>query len=242
MRSIRSPLVVGFTLALAGAAAAQPATFILDLAAPSTQEVALTVQSPTTLPVKIIRTGAAPAGNVTLDVTAFTNEQGLSKRFTIAVEGASGPAADHLEVPFAGTVLSVDIQVPELPTGGKYTGRLIVSSAQAQPTIWRFVLTAANELRPATLVLDQNAVTLTAVRPWCVWFIRWCPAKGDHPVVTVHARDKTGSWPLDGVFARLEPGLKAPGPGFDPSEHIVATFDGHGAPDLFVSAGRGQRH
>jgi hypothetical protein len=236
MRLSHFRLTAVLVCAFAGAAAAQPASFMLDVAAPSTQDVTLTVKPNTTLPFKIIRSGGPVTGNVALDLSTFTNDQGPSQRLTISVAGASGPDSDHLEVPFTGSVLPVVLHVPELAAGGKYSGRLILSVPQAQPVVWRFILTSTNELRPATLVLDQNAVTLTAIRPWCIWWTKLC-LKADVPTVTVHARDKSGNWPLDGVMARLEPGLKAPGPGFDPKRHIDATFNAKPQPDIFAAIG-----
>jgi hypothetical protein len=242
MRLIHLILAVVLACAFAEPAATQSVSFTLDLSATATQDVMLTVAAPTILPVKIIRSGGATSGDVTLDVSAFTNEQGLSKRFTISIEGVSGPESDHLQVPFADSVLPVNLHVPELPTGGKYTGRLILSVPPAQPVIWRFILTAANELRPATLVIDENAATLMAVRPWCLWPFDLCFGDGDMPVVMVHARDKTGNWPLDGVMARLQPGLKAPGPGFNFKQHISAKFDGDEVADIFAWPSTGTRH
>ncbi len=219
----------------------QPPTFTLDTAAPSAQTVELTVAAPATFPVKIIRSGAAIQGGVTIDVTAFTNEQGITAPVLFSVGGKEGEEVSHLDnVAFDKPILALDLHVPPLPSGGKYTGSLILSgpstsastvpgAAVAPPTIWRFILTSASDIRPATLVIDQTAVTLSAVRPLCVW--NSCESS-EPPVVTVHARDKSGSWPLVGVSVRLEPGLKAPGSGFDPKVHIAASFNGAEA-DLF---------
>jgi hypothetical protein len=43
------------------------------------------------------------------------------------------------------------------------------------------------------------------------------------------------------VSARFEPGLVAPGAGFDPKQHIAATFDGQPVADIFASAAAGAR-
>ena len=214
-------------------------SFTLDAAAaPNQQEVALTVQAPASLSFKIIRSGGPVTGNVAVNVTQFTNEQGVSKRVTISSPGATGDDLDQLSVPFSDTVLPITLKIPELPPGGKYTGRLMLSAGQAAPLIWRFVLTTASELRPATLVVDKSAETISVVRSW---WVRWWFFAGDAPTVTVHVRDKTGNWPLEGVAARLEPGLKAPGSGFDFKKHMTATFNANGVADIFASAAQGQR-
>jgi hypothetical protein len=219
----------------APAATTEPAaSFTLDAAAAATLDVTLTVQTPATIPLKIIRSGGPVAGNVSLDVSYFANDQGSWKPVTISVDGAADSGKAHLDdVSFAKEVLAVDLHVPDLPAGGKYTGRLILTPPKQAPVVWRFFLTSANDLRPATLVLDQNAVTLAAVRlcPWC-----------GEPALTIHARDKSGNWPLDGVTARLEPGLKFVGPGFGLEKQLSVKFDGADSPDFFSSPASGGRN
>ena len=170
--------------------AAQPPSFTLDIAAAGSREVTLTVQPPATIPLKIIRSGGPVAGKVTLDATGFSNEQGTSAPATLTVEGVAGPGKNHVdEISFAGSALGVDLHVPELPRGGKSKGHLTLTvPGLTEPVTWNFNLTSAGESRTATLVLDQNAVTVAITRPWCIW--RWCPLAGDSPVVTVHVRDK----------------------------------------------------
>jgi hypothetical protein len=97
-----------------------------------------------------------------------------------------------------------------------------------------------SDVRPATLVLDQSAASLAAVRPWCLPRRIWCTT-GEAPTVGVHVRDKTGAWPLNGVFARLERGLTSPGPGLDPKTHITAAFNGANVEDIFASPAIGER-
>src|SRR5262249_55220566 len=98
---------------------------------------------------------------------------------------------------------------------------------------------SGSDLRPASLVLDQGAVTLSAIRNWC--FLGWC-IDGDTPSVTVHARDKSGAWPLEGIVARLEPGLIAPGPGFDPKAQMKVGFDDDESEvDIFSAPAPGKR-
>jgi len=97
-------------------------------------------------------------------------------------------------------------------------------------------LTSAGELRPATLVLDQNVAPLSAER-LCPWpFV--CAA----PVAIANVRDKCGNWPLEGVSARLEPGLKFVDPGFPLKDHVQVKFDGNDVPDFFATPPAGQRN
>lgn len=218
---------------------------MLDSTAPSSQDVTLTVPASGTIPIKIIRSGALPGGVVTLDVTEFEGEQGASVPVTFSLDAADGTPTAHREgITFAEPLLSLHLQVPTLPTAGKYIGRLILTvPGQNQFAVWRFILTSANELRPATLVLDQGTVAVTAVRAWCL-YRPWpctCFGKDDRPVVVVHVRDKTGNWSLDGVTVRFEPGMKASGAGFDPNEHLHFAFNGTDVPAMGVSPAVGER-
>ena len=154
---------------------------------------------------------------------------------------AGGKPVTHLDsVSLDKPVLPVDLHVPAFPTAGKYSGDLILTASNAsgvvQLAVWHFILSSVIEVRPAALVIDQSGtVALTAVHRWCFLLPKWnwCTS-GDLPVVTVHVRDKSGSWPLEGIMMRLEPGLIGPGPGLDPKLRIESTFDGKKV-DLFSS-------
>lgn len=213
-----------------------PPSFALDIATTPAQEVLRTVAAPTKLSFNIIRSGSTVPEGVAIDVGDFTNAEGVTVPVSISTGDAPDTARKHIEVgSFTQALLSANLHVKEFPAPGKYTGQLVVttSSAGAKPTIWRFVLSSASEVRPATLVLDQNAVSLESARAFCHWF--WCPAE-DPLLVTVHVRDKTGNWPLVGVTARLEPGLKAPPEGFDTRSQIAINFNSHEIEDFFSTA------
>jgi hypothetical protein len=211
--------------------------------------VTLTVQNSTTIPIKILRSGAIREDAVVdLDLSVFTNDQGIVPPFTVSVPGQQ--PANHLEaVPFKQAVLAVDLHIPELPAAGKYTGRLLftardtASQTQSTPTVWRFILTSAEELRPANLIVSPaGALTLTAVRALL-------PSMGslfgfntaEEPSALLQLRDKTGVWPIDGVMLRVEQGLKSPGSDFDLRDHFRADFDSRKNVDLFSTPKPGER-
>jgi hypothetical protein len=93
-------------------------------------------------------------------------------------------------------------------------------------------------------VLDQSAVTLTAVRcpAWDIWNILDIWETCDTPSVTIHVRDKNGNAPLDGLVARLEPGLKFTGPGLRLMRQISVNLDGKEVRDFFTAPGSGERN
>jgi hypothetical protein len=237
--------LVFLAMSTASGQAQTPPNFTLDIAASYVQEVQLTIAAPATVPFKIVRTGGPVPEGFAVDVTTFTNPQGIAVPVSVSVGNNPDNGATHVEPgAFTQPLLSVNLHVKPFPAPGKYTGQVIVTTPgdDAKATIWRFVLSSAAEVRPATLVLDQNAVTLTGARAFCLQPVHrsWCLGDQDSPlVVTVHAREKTGNWPLTGVMARLESGLNTPGTGFDVSSQLAVKFNGQPVPDFFTSASPG---
>jgi len=152
--SVAAAVAFVLMMALPALAESQSPSFTLDLAAPAVQELALTVQAPAVVPIKIIRGGGA--GAVTLDVSTFVNEQGVSVPVPVSfsVDGAGGAGVSHLDgVSFDKPLLALDLHVPALPSGGKYTGRLILSTP-GQTQGRRFG------------VLSSPPPTMSGRRPW----------------------------------------------------------------------------
>lgn len=230
--------LLGFAVDSVGA---DSPAFTLDILAPTSQEVSLTVPASGLVPIGIMRSGASVAAeSVDLNLSEFTSAQGTSIAVLLIVDGAALPArAMQAKVPFHGFLLPVHLQVPRFPTAGRYSGTLALAvPGQGLGTVWRIDLSSAQESRPATLVLDQGPVTVSATRPLCLWRGQsLCLGRGEEPVVTVHVRDKTGQWPLEGVTAHLEPGLKTAGHSFDTERDLRATFNGSVVKDLFASPG-----
>jgi hypothetical protein len=220
-------------------------TFSLDVAASFAQEVQLTIAAPATVPLKLIRSGGPVSEGLAVDVTNFTNVQGITVPVSISVGSNPDTGATHVEPgPFDQSLIAVNLFVKQFPAPGKYTGQVIITAPgpDAKATVWRFVLSSAAEVRPATLVLNQNAVTITGARAFCLQPVQrsWCLGDQDDPlVVTVHAREKTGNWPLSGVMGRLESGLKTPGASFDVSSQLAVKFNGQPVADFFASAAPG---
>jgi hypothetical protein len=233
--------LVLLTVSAARGQAQTPPNFTLDIAASYVQEVQLTITAPATVPFKIIRTGGPVPDGLAVDVTNFTNPQGIAVPVSVSVGNNPDNGATHVEPgAFAQSLLSVNLFVKGFPAPGKYAGQVIITTPgdDAKATIWRFVLSSAAEVRPATLVLDQNAVTITGARAFCLRPVHrsWCLGDDDDPlVVSVHAREKTGNWPLTGVMARLESGLNTPGTGFDVSSQLAVKFNGQPVFDFFTS-------
>ena len=199
-------------ISTASGQAQTPPNFTLDIAASYVQEVQLTITAPATVAFKIIRTGGPVPEGLAVDVTNFTNPQGVAVPVSVSVGNNPDNGATHVEPgAFTQPLLSVNLFVKGFPAPGKYTGQVIVTTPgdDAKATIWRFILSSTAEVRPATLVLDQNAITITGARAFCLQPVHrsWCLGDQDDPlVVSVRAREKTGNWPLTGVTARLESG------------------------------------
>ena len=183
------------------------------------------------------------SGKASLDISPFINDQGLVQVFTISVGNAAGDGTDQVrDFSFENPVLTANLHVPRnLPLNSKFTGRLLLTvPGQAQPIVWRFLLTSAEEMRPATLVLDRNAVAVTAISPLlCLSWIGVGCLGGQPAVVTVHVRDKAGDWPLNAVTARVEASSSSAGADFQRVKIVSTTFDGQDAGDIFASSRSG---
>ncbi len=217
-------------------AGAEDAGFTLDVLAPTAKEIAFTVPASGSVPLRIMQKGVpSPGLKVDLALSEFVGEKGSSVPVELTVDGTDLPAArEQKGVPFPGVLLPIHLKVPPFPTPGKYSGTLVVVNPQkGSREAWLIGLTSAQESRPAMLVLDQGAATLTGVKG--VLF-----GRGEGPSLTVHVRDKSGFWALDGVIGRLEPGLVAPGGAFDMKRNLAATFNNQAA-DLGTSPPAGQR-
>jgi hypothetical protein len=228
----------------------KPLSCTLDVATPGARETTLTVQAPATVPLKLLCDRRPTADKLTVDVTTFTGAQSGAKSVLLSAAGTTGSPARHLvDQPLSGGLLAVELHVPELAAGEKYSGELIAAVADQAPMRWPLVLTPASE-RPATLVLDRNTVTLTAVQKWwwcplaylpSSWSLSgWCPP-GDTPTVTVHVRDKSGNWRLDGITARFESGLKGEGSGIDLKKQIETAYGSDKGDDIFAWPAPGKR-
>jgi hypothetical protein len=216
-------------------------TFTLDIAATPAQETQLAIAAPTTLSFKIIRGGSPVPENFAVDVSQFINPQGITVPVSLSIGNNPDNGATHFEPgAFTQGLLSVHLHVKQFPAPGKYTGHVIITSPgpDVKPTIWRFILSSASEVRPATLVVGPNAVTIAGARAFCLRPSdrSWCLDGEDDPlVVTVHMREKTGNWPLTGVMTRLESGVKTPGAGFDMSSQLAVKLNGQPVRDFFTS-------
>jgi hypothetical protein len=245
----RFRLIVMLGSWLVSGVAAQSQSFTLDLAAtPTGSELALTVSDHATISINILRTGdLTKPSTVDLDLTSFINEQGRTADFKISLPGKENERTAHLPgVLFDTPIKTVNLHVPELPPGGKSSGRLILTQrtldgqpATAAPIAWRFAVTSVKETRPATLVVSpQGTLTLPVVRGWC--FI-WCLTSDDVPKLLLSLSDKSGNWPIEGVTVRPAQGLKVPGSNANMRDFVSAEFNGTTA-NLFSEPAAGQRN
>jgi len=209
-----------------------PPNFSLDVAASYAQEVQLTIAAPAVVPFKLIRSGGPVPEGFAVDVTNFTNLQGITVPVSVSVGGNPDTGATHVEPEaFNQSLLSVNLFVKQFPAPGKYTGQVIVTTPgpDARATVWRFVLSSAAEVRPATLVLDQNAITITGARAFCLQPMHrsWCLGDQDDPlVVTVHAREKDRKLATHRRDGAAGDGPQDAGTGFDVSSQLAVKFNG----------------
>src|SRR4051812_16335963 len=87
-----------------------PPTFSLDVAAPFAQEVQLTIAAPAVVPFKLIRSGGPVPEGFAVDVTNFTNLQGITVPVSVSVGSNPDTGATHVEPgPFNQSLLPVNL-------------------------------------------------------------------------------------------------------------------------------------
>jgi hypothetical protein len=254
-RRVVAGLALTLVLLAVSTEAAEAPPFALDVAASASQEVALTVPPNALVPLTIIRTSQTGApGSIDLLLSEFTGEQGNSISVDLSIPGEPKRQQQRQQrgVKVSGPLLPIRLAVPKLPTGGKYTGRLILIADGKDLLVWKIVLTGLGGFRPATLLLDRGAVTFNVTLPLIRWQTAHClPQLGswrplcwgptEEPHFSVHLREKSGQWLLERVAVRLEQVTKAPAQGFDVNRNLAFWFNDVAIADFGASPAPGER-
>lgn len=159
---------------------------------------------------------AAAATNETLDLQltpfrdALTGDT-LPVQMTLPGVVEALPALTLSNVPVAPTTARLDLVLlaSEPTSTNAFEGALLLRQNGGAWTRHPLSLRRRLVPKPAVLVLDQNTVEAALVRRF------W--TKHDTPLgkFTVRVREKSGTWPLEGLSVRLEQVAKAPATGFD---------------------------
>jgi hypothetical protein len=229
-RAILCCVVLFYLFTFFDLAEGQDSSFTLDVLATSGQkEVSLTVPATGVVPITLIRlTSAKLSKSVDLHLSEFTNEAGGSIRVNILIPGDSTVLRqpDRLNVKIPKTLLPIQLIVPEMPTSGRYTGRLVLTS-NGKPMIWVIALSRRKPQSAAELVVDRQTISLAIVNP----LLHVGRNQGD--LFTVTLREKGGEWPLEDIAVSLEQVTKAPQGGFD-FDKIDFIIDGRRIPGTSV--------
>jgi hypothetical protein len=134
----------------------------------------------------------------------------------------------HISVLLDRPVLTLKLEIPELPTAGKYTGNLVVqSNNQVQQTI-TIVLTRATVQRPAQLSVDLKSILIHHTKPWL-----FIPGKTAN--FTMLIRNNNSDWKARGVFLRLLEITTPKGVNFNPGDNLTLKWNGKDANNLWRS-------
>jgi hypothetical protein len=217
--------LVGILWAASGyGAPVEDAPFALDVAPAGAQpETTLSVPRDGRIDVTLIRAKPNEAVKpIDLILSPFRDEQGNA----IAVEMALPAEPDRPKgqklagVRPEASCLTVRLHVPDFPPAAKYKGRLTLVAPGAAPMVWPIRLGRSGPYRPATLVLDRTTIALQITKSF------WPRSGAEEAACSVVLREKSGTWGLDGVTARLEQAAKAPPAGFDLERNVRFTFNG----------------
>ncbi len=181
--------------------------------------------------VPLLRAGpSAAATNETLDLQltpfrdALTGDT-LPAQLSLPAVPDAPPAATLSNVPVAPAAMRLDLvlSTSEPASTNVFEGALLLRQNQGAWTRHPLSLRRRVVPRPAVLVLDQTSLEAALVRPW------WAGAATPLGKFTVRVREKSGTWPLEGLSVRLEPQVgKAPPVGFDLQRCL--TFQVNGVP------------
>ena len=188
--------------------------------------VSLTVPTEGRVRLILVRSGEA-ADKIDLSLSSFVDEQGNQVEVKIRIaedtERASSTRIDGVEINRG--VLPLTLEVPDLPTPGNYSGYLFLSRDRNVLNSYRISLTRAKVVSPATLVLDQQVLTVPFTRPFL-------PNRRIGPEFTVHLRENSRQLKIDGLFLRLVQ-ADASNEAFDPKQSLSFEVNGKEIKDFW---------
>jgi hypothetical protein len=196
----------------------------LDLAAAG-NPVTLTRPADGIVSVGLVRSGKDPV-SATVSTSPFSSDTGsISLNIVDCGNPRTVRPQPHGVTLAANSVTRLCLAIPALPVNSRYSGRLVVATADAPPYVRAITITPP-AVQQGTLVLDRPAVIQTVRRSW------WRPWRDDPQMETsVALREKTGAVALEGLSVRLEQ-VSAPDNGFDLARNAHFTLNGQPADDL----------
>jgi hypothetical protein len=175
---------------------------------------------------------------ITFYATPFVGaQQGDSIPVEIALPDnpARAAAARQKDVALTGDALTALLQIPPLPNQGAYAGNLIATAPGKTPMVIAISLNRATIARPATLVVDPQTISGEIVRPlsegesWLDQAMRCLfpySSLWGGTAFTLTLRDKSGQFPLEGVYAEVDSIAKAPGGMFSIGRNFSLSLNG----------------
>jgi hypothetical protein len=209
-------------IAVASRAAAQD--YALDVSVAASAKAA-TFQVPSaggSIPLTLLNTGKAAAGDISIHVTPFLSDAGER----IEPQLAAGAQRSTTVTLTTADLVSCELVVPALPGAGPFTGSLIIRTGEGAPTRQVVAITPTTASRPAVLHVMPEAETKPFVirRPFFRSHVS-PPAELDAslgPTFDIRLGDAALKWPVNQVDIGPLTILKSPD-GFGGSD--VAFYD-----------------
>jgi hypothetical protein len=225
----RQGVIKSYSIAVSRAAAAQYQ--IRPLSEDAANPTTLTASADGKAPLELTRAEGGTE-SLSLELSPFTDDQGDQVELSIQLADAKGAAASRIEnVQIESPVVPLQLNVPDLPTPSTFKGQLFLLKQQALLKSYSFAVTRTKSVS-AVLALDRQTANLRHTRCAPALFpevpIPWC----NGPDFGVRVREKSGQWPLEGIFARLEDN---PGD-VDLSRRLTFSIHGKDVADFWTSA------
>ncbi|MCP4259747.1 MAG: hypothetical protein GY774_19880 [Planctomycetes bacterium] len=169
-------------------------------------------------------------------LTSFSGEQGDSLTIEpyIVELPNSKPKGRRLLFSLERPVMTLKLNVPEVPTASNYNGNLIVLQEDRVKQTHPIVLTRAKVQRPALLTLDLKSILIHHTKSCMPWSQMQTWLK-EPPSFTMLVRNLSSEWQAKGVFLRLLEVTTPDGANFDPRKNLTFTWNGKKTKDLWRS-------
>ena len=215
--------LIGFSSLGGVSIAAQASPFALDLdAAAAGSPLVLTRPDKGIVEIGVLYSGNADT-RAQIQTSQFSSDRGSVAAEILSDCGSpASKQAQPVTVSLASNAATrICLHVGPLPTGAKYTGRLIISAEGSAPMIRELSFTLPT-VAQGTLVLDHATLSQTVSRSW--W--PFGNEEGARAEGSVALREKSNSITLEGVQVRLEQVTASPESGFDLRNNVRFELNG----------------
>ncbi|MFC1540211.1 hypothetical protein ACFL41_01825 [Gemmatimonadota bacterium] len=163
---------------------------------------------------------------IDISLSSFTDKAGGLIVVNLIIPKDTLRSGDTIQqgVSIGDATYPIILEVPLLPRPDEYTGYLYFSSEKNILDSYQISLKRASLTSAATLVLDQQSIELSYTKPF--------PFGGGGPSFTLHLREESNEWPLDGIYVRLVE-ANATNQKYDPKQSLSFEWNGRPISDFW---------